>query len=141
MKSFFILLLRLALGISFLSAVADRFGLWGPPGSALVAWGNMENFLNYTSLVTFGTSGILLKILGWTTTVLEIMFGLFLIIGFKVKKTAICSGILLLLFSIGMALNLSIKTVFDYSVFSACFGAFLLAYQPRITCSVDYFFK
>ena len=26
--------LRLGLGAAFLSAVADRFGLWGPPGSS-----------------------------------------------------------------------------------------------------------
>ncbi len=141
MKNFVILLLRFALGAAFLSAAADRFGLWGPPGSAIVAWGNMDNFLNYTSLVTFGSSGILLKILGWTATILEIVLGIFLIIGFKVKPTAILSGILLLLFGIGMVFNLPPKTVLDYSVFSACFGAFLLAFQPRIKFSVDYFLK
>jgi hypothetical protein len=32
------LLLRLALGVTLLSAVADRFGIWGPPGAATVAW-------------------------------------------------------------------------------------------------------
>jgi hypothetical protein len=29
--------LRLALGVAFLSAVADRFGLWGPAGAKNVA--------------------------------------------------------------------------------------------------------
>jgi hypothetical protein len=28
---------RLALGTAFLSAVADRFGLWGPPGARNVS--------------------------------------------------------------------------------------------------------
>jgi len=32
--------LRLALGISFLSAVADRFGLWGVYGQPNVSWGS-----------------------------------------------------------------------------------------------------
>jgi hypothetical protein len=32
--------LRVAVGISFLSAVADRFGLWGAYGQANVAWGD-----------------------------------------------------------------------------------------------------
>lgn len=32
--------LRLALGATFLTAVADRFGLWGPAGAANVAWGD-----------------------------------------------------------------------------------------------------
>ena len=31
---------RLALGLSFLSAVADRFGWWGAFGQLNVAWGN-----------------------------------------------------------------------------------------------------
>ena len=31
---------RFALGASFLSAVADRFGLWGPYGAKNVSWGN-----------------------------------------------------------------------------------------------------
>ncbi len=26
-------LLRVALGVTFLTAVTDRFGLWGPPGT------------------------------------------------------------------------------------------------------------
>ena len=40
--------LRLALAAGFLSAVADRFGLWGPPGTPGVAWGGFDRFLAYT---------------------------------------------------------------------------------------------
>ena len=42
-------LLRVALAFSFLSAVADRFGLWGPFGVAGVAWGDFERFTAYTA--------------------------------------------------------------------------------------------
>src|SRR5262249_56018427 len=42
-------LLRLALAFSFLSAVADRFGLWGPFGVAGVGWGDFERFTAYTA--------------------------------------------------------------------------------------------
>src|SRR5215470_4708423 len=35
---------RFALGASFLSAVADRFGLWGPYGAKNVSWGNFGPF-------------------------------------------------------------------------------------------------
>lgn len=130
MKNTVILLLRIALGVAFLSAVADRLGYWGPPESALTAWGNWDNFLSYTSSVTFGSSGVLLKIFAIAATVLEGIFGAFLILGYQTKRTAFASGVLLLLFGIGMALNTHIKYTFDYSVFSACFAAFLLAYQP-----------
>lgn len=141
MKSLVILLLRIALGVAFISAVADRLGYWGLPGSELVAWGDMDHFFQYTSTLTFGTSGIFLKILGWVATILEGLLGVFLIIGFKVKDSAIVSGILLLLFGIGMACNTHFKYVLDYSVFSACFGAFLLAYQPITKWSLDHFLK
>jgi hypothetical protein len=40
--------LRIALGISFLSAVADRFGLWGAYGQPNVAWGEFSRFVAYT---------------------------------------------------------------------------------------------
>lgn len=36
------LFLRLAISMGFLSAVADRFGLWSPEVSA---WGNWDNFM------------------------------------------------------------------------------------------------
>src|SRR5436305_14626077 len=42
-------LLRVALAFSFLSAVADRFGLWGPFGVGGVAWGDFERFTAYTA--------------------------------------------------------------------------------------------
>ena len=40
--------LRCALGLGFLSAVADRFGLWGAFGQPNVEWGNFSRFLEYT---------------------------------------------------------------------------------------------
>jgi hypothetical protein len=39
------LLLRIGLGVGFLSAVADRLGLWGPFGQPNVEWGNFSRFL------------------------------------------------------------------------------------------------
>lgn len=141
MKNTIILLLRIALGAAFLSAVADRLGYWGPPESALTAWGNWDNFLSYTSSLTFGSSGILLKIFAITATALEGIFGVFLILGYHSKRTAFASGVLLLLFGIGMALNSHIKYALDYSVFSACFAAFLLAYQPAGRWSLDGMFR
>jgi hypothetical protein len=40
--------LRLALATGFLSAGADRLGLWGPRGTPGVAWGGFDSFLAYT---------------------------------------------------------------------------------------------
>lgn len=43
------LFLRIALAFSFLSAVADRFGLWGPLGTPNVAWGDLKAYHDYTA--------------------------------------------------------------------------------------------
>jgi hypothetical protein len=44
---------RVALGCAFLSAVADRFGLWGKYGG----WGNFANFTRYTAQVNSSCRG------------------------------------------------------------------------------------
>lgn len=45
------LYVRLAVGTAFLSAVADRFGLWGPYGHKNVDWGDFSHFVAYTARV------------------------------------------------------------------------------------------
>jgi hypothetical protein len=47
LERFAILYARFALGAAFLSAVDDRFGLWGKYGG----WGNFANFTKYTAEV------------------------------------------------------------------------------------------
>jgi uncharacterized membrane protein YphA (DoxX/SURF4 family) len=63
----------------------------------------------------------------WAATVAETLFGILLIAGFKIRIVSVLAGLLLLLFALGMATGLGIKTPFDYSVFSAAAAAFLLA--------------
>jgi hypothetical protein len=50
---------------------------------------------------------------------------------------AVLSGLLLLLFAMGMATGLGIKTLFDYSVFSAAAAAFLLAFWEPDRFTLD----
>jgi uncharacterized membrane protein YphA (DoxX/SURF4 family) len=118
---------RLALGASFLSAVADRFGLWGPYGAKNVTWGNFAHFVEYTRSVTALFPSSLTESLAWAATIAETLFGVLLIVGFKIRVTSVLSGFLLLSFAIGMVTGLGVKTPFDYSVFSAAGAAFLLA--------------
>ena len=62
MKDYSSVFLRLALGISFLAAVADRFGLWGSFGQPNVAWGDFSHFVAYTrKLNWFTPSGACLQ--------------------------------------------------------------------------------
>src|SRR5262249_40856563 len=62
---------RLALGASFLSAVADRFGLWGPYGAKNVSWGNFAHFVEYTGAVTSLFPSSLTVSFAWAATVAE----------------------------------------------------------------------
>jgi hypothetical protein len=39
---------RRALAAGFLTSVSDRLGLWGPSGTANVAWGTFQRFAAYT---------------------------------------------------------------------------------------------
>ena len=131
------LYLRLALAAAFLSAVADRLGLWGGPGDPGVAWGDFDNFLAYTSsLVPFvpesGVFGI-----GWIVTVAEVGLALALLLGYRVRAAAAGSGLLLLVFALGMVLGDGPKAPLDASVFTASAGALLLYVYPRSYLSVD----
>ena len=48
-RGFSSLFLRPALGLSFLSALADRFGLWGAFGRPNVPWGSFARFVAYNA--------------------------------------------------------------------------------------------
>ncbi len=77
--------LRVALAVSFLSAVADRFGVWGPPGSPNVAWGTFDSFLQYTGLLLWFLPPTLVSISGWVATVLEVLLALGLLSGYCLR--------------------------------------------------------
>lgn len=116
--------LRIAIALSFLSASADRFGLW--PDS-LSVWGNWQAFVDYTGTLLFFLPSCLVTAAAVMATILEITFGMALLTPFKTPFFAFCSGLLLLAFALGMAISLGIKASFDYSVFSVSAAAFALS--------------
>ena len=119
--------LRISLAAGFLSAVADRFGLWGPPGTPNVAWGAFEPFLAYTKSLLWFVPASLVPVAGWVATVLEIILGIGLLVGTRLAVVALASGVLLSIFGISMTIALGPEPAFSYSVWSAAAGAFLLA--------------
>jgi uncharacterized membrane protein YphA (DoxX/SURF4 family) len=119
--------LRLALAGAFLSAIADRFGLWGKPGDPNVAWGNWDAFVEYTAYLNWFVPESIAPVLAWTATILEASIAIGLIVGFRLQHTALASGILLTLFALTMIFAIGIKAPFDYSVLTAAGGSFLLA--------------
>lgn len=131
------LVLRVVLGITMLSAVADRFGFWGAPGAPGVAWGNWENFIAYTQTLNSFASKSVAGILGALATFFEVVFGITLIIGFKTRISALGTSALLLLFAIAMATSSTIKAPFDYSVLTSSAAALLLSVIGKTSFAVD----
>ena len=131
------LYLRVALGVTFLSAVADRFGVWGPPGGPNVAWGDFHRFTEYAVRVNPWAPASFVPVLGWTATVAEIVLGIALLAGVYTRAAGVASGVLLSLFAIGMTFGTGVKTALDASVFSAAAGAFGLALLGPDPWSVD----
>lgn len=129
--------LRLGLGVGFLSAVADRFGLWGPYGTPTVAWGDMKHFLPYVARLNPWFPGVVIPAIAWTVTFAETALGILLLIGFETRWAARLSGWLLLAFALGMTAGTGVKTPLDASVFAASGGAFMLATARRYAWSVD----
>lgn len=128
------LFLRFAIAVGFLSAVADRFGLWA---KEISVWGNWENFLSYTKLINPWFPDSLIPTIGSLATFAEIIFAVFLIVGFKTELFAKLSGLLLLLFALSMTFSTGIKGAFDYSVFSASAGAFALSLMKEKHWELD----
>ncbi|MGA3106940.1 MAG: hypothetical protein ABSD53_20850 [Terriglobales bacterium] len=78
-------LLRLGLSSGLLSAVADRFGLWGHRGTPQVAWGTFRNFLAYTKTLNPWCPPSLVPVLGWSATSAELVLGIALLVGFRLR--------------------------------------------------------
>jgi putative oxidoreductase len=117
---------RLALAAGFLSSVADRFGLWGPPGSAKASWGNWSNFVKYTAVLNFFLPQRLAPILAVVATIAESSLAVLLVLGLWPRATAAVSAGLLCMFALAMSVALGVKAPLDYSVFSAAAAAAML---------------
>lgn len=125
------LLLRLALASGFLSAVASRLNLWGKQSSG---W---QNFLSYTEQVNSFVPKNFIPTLAVASTVLELLLGILLLVGYKTSYVASCAAILTLLFALAMTNSFGIKEPLDYSVFVFSAAAFLLANFPTNKWSIN----
>jgi uncharacterized membrane protein YphA (DoxX/SURF4 family) len=114
---------RWALGAAFLSGIASRFGWWGPG----VGYRNFDAFIRYTAEVNAFMPVSTIPFLAWAATAAELGFGLALILGLWPRWVALGSAALLALFGLAMTASMGIKEPLDYSVFSACVAALLLA--------------
>jgi hypothetical protein len=119
-------LLRVALAFSFLSAVADRFGLWGPFGVTGVSWGDFERFTAYTAQLLWFLLPSLVSPAAILATGAEVMVAGGLLVGWRLHWWAFAAAALLLSFALAMTGALGVKAPIDYSVWTAATAAFLL---------------
>ena len=120
------LFVRMALAASFLSATADRFGWWGPPGANGVAWGDLEHYEAYVGKLNWFLPQTLIPMIGWIATVAEILAAVALIVGWRLRWSALAAAILLTTFAARMTAALGPKPALDYSVPTAAGAAWLL---------------
>jgi uncharacterized membrane protein YphA (DoxX/SURF4 family) len=131
------LLLRIGLGVGFLSAVADRFGLWGAFGQPNVEWGNFSRFLEYTHTLNWYLPAAMIPAAGVVATGAELLFGLLLLVGWHTRAAALLSGLLLVTFGVAMTLALGIKAPLNFAVLTGVGGALFLASCESFPFSLD----
>jgi uncharacterized membrane protein YphA (DoxX/SURF4 family) len=136
-STFSSVLLRFALGFSFLSADADRFGLWGSFGAPHVAWGTFARFVAYTRQLNWFLPNATIPALAILATCAEAILAILLLFGWQTRIAAALSGVLLLSFAVTMTGALGVKAPLDASVFSAAGGAFLLTGITEYPFSLD----
>jgi uncharacterized membrane protein YphA (DoxX/SURF4 family) len=130
------ILLRLALGITFLVSVADRFGILGRYGAKNVSWGDWNHFVQYVAVLNWLVPKGLIPALSVLETVIETLLGVAMLVGIYQRIVAWCSAALLLSFALTMSVALGIVAPLSYSVFTAFAAAFLLgAVAPPIATS------
>src|SRR2546428_13597759 len=84
--------LRLALGVTFLAAVSDRFGMWGPPGSPNLAWGNLARFASYAATPNPWAPAAPIPAVVRTLTIAQTGFRCALILGLPTRWSAFSRG-------------------------------------------------
>ncbi|MNK37800.1 hypothetical protein D3C87_563780 [compost metagenome] len=131
------LFLRLALGIGFILPVMDRFGWLGAPGNPTVGWGNWSIFLDYTNSLMPFLSRPFANIMAIIATAGELVFGVLLIIGYKIRLAAIGSFLLTLMFALSMLIFANYRAPFNYSVFVVSASSLLLATTPDYKWAIE----
>jgi putative oxidoreductase len=120
------IILRLFLSAAFLSAIADRFGVYGPHGAAGVSWGDWSNFLEFVGVLIKIAPHAFLPAIGVIETIIEIALGIALLLGVYPRIVAWLSAALLASFAVSMSIALGIPTTLGYGVFTAVGAALLL---------------
>ena len=97
----------------------------------------MDNFLQYTQSILpyFPTS--LANAGGWIATLLEMVFSVCLLLGFKTELVAKLSGVLIACFGLAMFTSMGLKATLDFSVWNAVGACFAISYMKEKHWEID----
>ena len=122
---------RLALRAGFLSAVADRFGLWRAVDTNNVAWGNSDAYSQYLRVLAPYFPAGLLDVAAWGATSGRSCSRCCPVAGRDTAlETALASTATLVVFASSMFIFSGFEASLTASVFSAAAAALLLALCP-----------
>ena len=119
-------LLRIGLAASFLSAVADRLGYWGPHSTRGVLWGDLKHFNAYVHRLDPLLPPEVTPYMSEAIICIEILLALCLLTGWALRWASLGSTILLSTYAVGMVFAFGPKTPLDCSILTSAASAFLL---------------
>ncbi|WP_051969702.1 hypothetical protein [Kitasatospora azatica] len=128
---------RLLMAADFLLSVGARFGAFGGPDSPGVTWGDFAHFTAYTRQVASFLPAGLAPTLAVLATIAETGLGLALLLGVRLRRTALGAACLLLSFGISMSVSLPVSEQFHYCVFALAAGMLDLSTADRYPLSLD----
>ena len=130
-------MLRILVGLVLLGSVADRCGLFGPPGAPGVSWGDFAHFVAYTRAVNAFLPAGWAPALAALATAGETLLGLALLVGVRPRLAARGAAALLLLFGVAMTRSLGPAAPFPYAVWILAAGTWALGTVDAAALGLD----
>lgn len=103
-------------------------------------WGDFGHFIAYTAHVNSFLPSAWAPALAVLATIAEVCLGIALIFGIWTRAAAVGSAALFAAFGIAMTISFGVKRPLDFSVFTDCAAALLLAAVPSYRWTLDSLF-
>jgi hypothetical protein len=120
------------LAAGFAGAVADRFGLFGPPGAAGVSWGDWTAFVAYTRLLLHGVPEPVAVVAALGATAAEVVLALLLVTGWQRRWIGKAAAGLLTCYLLAMATSVGWGEVARYALPVEIGAALLVTVCPPL---------
>ncbi len=114
----------------FAGAVADRFGAFGPPGTAGVSWGSWTAFVDYTRVLLHGVPEPLAVVAAAGATAAEVTLAVALLTGWQRRWVGKAAAGLLTVYLVAMASSVGWGEVARYALPIEIGGALMLTVCP-----------